>query len=79
MAKKLHMIFKLDEAAGKNKFLTVILSNPKNDLTAATVQTAMNACVTKKVFKTEGGFDIVGAWDAYIRDDAYMINDGVIV
>ena len=79
MAKKLYMVFKLDEAAGKNKFLTVILPNPKDDLNAATVQTAMNACVTTKVFRTEGGYDIIGAWDAYIRDDAYMIDNGVVV
>ena len=34
MAKKLYLVFKMDEAAGKNRFLTVILSKPKNGLTA---------------------------------------------
>lgn len=79
MAKKLYLVFKLDETAGQNKFLTVILANPKDDLTAATVKAAMDLCIDKHFFKSggrESGFDVVEAWDAYVRDDNYIIDNG---
>lgn len=82
MAKKLYLVFKMNEAAGKNHFLTVILSKPKNGLTAEAIQSAMQTCVTKKIFKAGGkaaGADIVEAWDAYIREDSYLIDDGEVV
>lgn len=78
--KKLYMVFKIDEVAGKNKFLTVILPQPKDDLAAADVKPVMDAIVAKKFFTPGGvGIDIVATWDAYIRDDDMLIDNGEAV
>lgn len=75
MAKKLYMVFKLDDTS-KDRFLTLILNRPKDDLTLEDVKPVMQLIVDKEAF-THGSFKVAAIWDAYIRDDQYMIDNGV--
>ncbi|HHW02458.1 MAG TPA: DUF2922 domain-containing protein [Thermoanaerobacterales bacterium] len=59
MEKNLEMIFQ--NAAGKNARISV--ADPKDNLTAAEVQAAMDAILAKNIFNTTGG-DIVKAVSA---------------
>lgn len=75
MAKKLYMVFKLNDTS-KDRFLTLILSRPKDDLVLEDVKPVMQAIVDKEAF-VHGSFKVAAIWDAYIRDDQYMIDNGV--
>ena len=61
MDKNLEMIFQ--NAAGKNARISV--EDPRDNLTPAEVQAAMDAIVAKNIFNTTGG-DIVKALSARI-------------
>lgn len=75
MAKKLYMVFKLDDTS-KDRFLTLIMQRPKSDLAIEDVKPVMQAIVAKQAF-VHGSFKVAAIWDAYIRDDQYMIDNGV--
>lgn len=70
MDKNLEMIFQ--NAAGKNARISV--ADPKDNLTAAEVQTAMDTILAKNIFNTTGG-DIVKVVSARIvtRDVAEIL------
>ncbi|MCL6560285.1 MAG: DUF2922 domain-containing protein [Firmicutes bacterium] len=73
MAKSLEMVFQ--NAAGKNARISV--ADPKDNLTAAEVQAAMDAILAKNIFNTTGG-DIVKAVSANIvsREVTELISQG---
>lgn len=70
MDKNLEMIFQ--NAVGKNARISV--ADPKDNLTAAEVQTAMDTILAKNIFNTTGG-DIVKVVSARIvtRDVAEIL------
>lgn len=51
--------------AGKN--VTLSLDNPRNDLTAAEVQAAMDLTIARNIFNSSGG-DLVSKMSAMIID-----------
>lgn len=73
MDKRLEMVFKND--AGKNARVSV--TDPREDLDPAEIQTAMDTIVAKNIFKTSGG-DIVEAVSARLvtRDVVEILPQG---
>jgi len=47
--------------------MTISLDNPRTDVTAAEIETAMDTIITKNVFSTNGG-DLVSKYDIKIVD-----------
>ncbi len=62
-AQTLRMVFR--NQAGRN--VTISLDNPRDDLTAAQVQEAMNLVIDRNVFNSTGG-DLVAVQDIRIID-----------
>lgn len=62
-AKTLRMVFR--NQAGKN--VTITLDNPRSDLTAAEIQTAMDLVIARNIFTSSGG-DLVSKQDIRIID-----------
>ena len=63
IAQTLRMVFKNE--AGSN--FTLSLDNPRNDLTAAEIESAMDSVITKNIFLTTGG-PLVAKQDIKIVD-----------